>query len=700
MMLLLFPALWNVLLVAQCVVIAIGSPVVNNLTVEEFVKIRGKDSLGNPEVWAIRLRAPWDPVATSHYSKDLFAATAELMNGGHDSNYVQFGELLLNQPSSWAVLDGLGLTANSPMVLLFGTTSTRALGVNGGREHGRVLYLPVDLQYASRKSPEELKKTILSRVPTRFHDAITTQSIDAINFVFSRKEVYQISALKKEQLEHGVISVMPTRALVYRLRLTSSGDEEHLAAISAAAAQSGANTVVFVTEDSDVAARFGVHENRAASVFQFPFPEDVSIPIHADKTSEVLEGPHDAAALILATRSTIPKDDTAEVRTERLVKEWQRDVHRFMTTSPLRRLDTTQQLFHDVMDPKGFISVLFVLRESDDYFNKHFNTAVDVAKTIQTSFQATGADGKPHPLSEARQRIRYEAFWIDAEVHKQVATSLKVPSVPCVVMLYATQDGRHAGRFVFGGKKHNEFPTLAEMVSFLSATDRVLEQGRDMFPVDLKTFTFTPANEVEQFYRTAAQTPKKLKLKRGDDNNRYLLIDRKIYLSEQPKENTFVRDMIEGKVKFEKRDSEEESSKSKQGTKSNAKAEARKKARQEAEKKKLEEELRQKQLAREARMKKKAEEDQVEREKAIKEAKEAMKEEARRAKVEDASTSSSGSKPKAENIVERPKFSPSKGPKNRFAQKKAWEVDTQTMMKARLFKDEEGQWRLRQQFEL
>ena len=125
-----------------------------------------------------------------------------------------------------------------------------------------------------------------------------------------------------------------------------------------------------------------------------------------------------------------------------------------------------------------------------------------------------------------------------------------------------------------------------------------------------------------------------------------------------------------------------------------------------AEKKRLEAELAEKRRLKEERMQKKAENDERERQESLKKAKETLKQESKQrrhgANIGGGDDAHGSASSKTNNdVVERPKFAPAKGPKNRFLQKKEWEADRKRSMDARLVKDRAtGVLHLNRAFEL
>ncbi|CUG74724.1 membrane-associated protein, putative [Bodo saltans] len=665
------------------------------LSAEAFTKVTSTTA-GNPAYWVIRIRAPWDVVS----SPDLLAEVAqELANGeGGDASspFVHIGEMLLDSTDAWAIADGLGLQ-QFPTVISFSGKTMRATAPRGAMQYGKVLSLPRPILVPSAKSSNglaELRKMILSNVPTRYLDPVTGAYVDALNFVFSRKEIYQMSALKKEQATAPqVLSTVPARAVVLRLRLSEGGDEALLAAASAAAVEAGPRVVVFVTEDADVAARFQIHHPGQGSVFAFPFPDDVSeaiTPLFSSTDDVAFQSPAAVAKLIA---SAVNDDDKHLSTVATTLKKWRQDVTAVGNgDKPLRHLLSQADFFTHIVEAKVSIGVLFFLRESDDFFTRGYHVAEEIAKAIQTQWGSTIGDSKkPHPLAATRDRVRFEAYWIDAELQKSVAASFKIPSVPSVAFLYNLQDGRRGVRFVQGGKKSNEFPTTSELLAFMSGS-ALTDVSKDLFPLDLSGVTFLSDEEVVSFYRSRA--PKAFRVTAPPVGGAPALpttpvTDVKVYLETEVNENPFVSQMVEGKVKFDSKNTADAVS-SKKGTstsKLSPKAEAKKKKKQEAEKKKIEDELAEKKRAKEERMKKKAEEDEARRVDEKVKAKTALKEERKKQKISGDSGSGGASSSSGKvntNTVERPKFSPAKGPKNRHLQKRDWEVDRKVMLSKRL----------------
>lgn len=672
------------------------------LTARQFTQVTSATS-GNPAYWIVRVRAPWDVVP----SPDLLAEAISDLSVGTNAPrpFVHLGELLLNNTDAWMVADALGLQ-QFPTVIMFNGKTLRAVAPRGALQYGKVLALPRPIQIPIRskaqpeKAKEELSKTILANVPTRYVDGVTGQYVDALNFVFSRKEVYQMASLRKDQVQiAGVLSALPTRAVVLRLRLSEKGDEAMLAAASAAAAESGANTIVFVTEDADVAGRFHITENRRGAVFAFPFPDDVSVPITPLHSISILETPADVAGCVLNVDEPLTINPNAA--TERILSAWKKDIRTMHQDKPLRMLQTQSDFLTHVEECKVSIVILFFLRESDDFFMRGYHVAEEIAKAIETQWGSHWGEAgraKPHPLTATRDRIRFEVFWIDAELQKQVASTMKIPSVPSVCFLYNLQDGRRGVRFVQGGKKQNEFPTSSELLAFMSGSALMDPNTREMFPVDLSTVTFLPEEDVATFYR--GKSPKLLRV--TVPGTSMLVTDRKVYPEQDAKESTFVSQMVEGKIKLDAQKQPEDASASKV-SKLSPKAEAKKKKKEEAARKKIEEELAERKRAKEERMKKKSEEDAKWREDEKAKAKAALKEERKKQKSREEQPGAAAAKSTrtaAENTVSRPKFNPAKGPKNRHTQKKDWEVDRKLMMGQRLSAAKGGGVSFNKQFEL
>jgi hypothetical protein len=662
------------------------------LSAEEFVRVTST-TLGNPAYWVIRIRAPWDAVP----STDLLAeAAADLAAGGvHAMPFVHFGELLLNTPDAWTIADALGLQ-QFPTVIAYSGKTLRAMAPRGALQYGKVLALPRPIQIpspTSSKGKEALIKTVLSSVPTRYLDGVTGHYLEALHFVFSRKEVYQLSALRNDQVQVArVVSVLPKRAVVLRLRLSEKGDEAMLAAASAAAAESGSNTMVFVTEDADVANRFQISSVRQGAVFEFPFPDDVSVPIVPLMVSEAsgFGTPADVAGFMLQAAAGAPAP-CAEEATQAALTSWRRDINTIMKEKQVVKLNSQSEFFTNVEDCKVSIVILFFLRESDDFFMRGYHVAEDLAKAIQTQWSSRNGESdksRQHPLAATRDRVRFETYWIDAEVQKSVASAFKIPSVPSVAFLYNLQDGRRGVRFVLGGKKHNEFPTVAELLTFMSGPSLMDPNTRDMFPVDLSTVSFLPEEEVAQFYR--GKSPKQLRV--TIPGAPALVTDRKVYPQEDAKESNFVSQLIEGKIKLGESSKSGESSESgatsstPTSSKVSAKAAAKKAKKQEATKKRLEEELSEKRRLKEERIKKKAEEDAKRREEDKAKAKAALRQERKKhqASTNEGDASSPLTSTRSDTVVGRPKFNPAMVPRNLHVQKRDWDVDRKEMMRLRL----------------
>ena len=629
---------------------------VTSLSKEALAAILSEPAEPNP--WLVRFHIPFDPQDAAN--RRAFAEASQRV----PTSVGRFGEFALDSLDNLAMIDGMQV-ANLPTIALLGSRIGRAIGASGANKVARLTYFSPEFRL-NQTNPSDIAMYLLANVPARYADRVTNTIMDSVHFVFSKKEVYSTSQKLQQLRSLGEITALPSSAVLFFLDLTNPSRKDLVAAMSSVASQAAGSVIVFATSDDDVALQFGLTAVETAASFPFPLPDDSSekleLTIHAAASSM-----SDVAAVInkVADVSRVVVKDTQS----RTLRSWSSNLRALQTTSPLRKLSTTDQFLRDVVEPKSCVTVLFLLRETDDFFNSHFRTAVDLASHLRQ-------DQHSSALTKAKiaNPFRFEVFWVDAEVHKSVPQVLKAKSVPSIAILFSVvaQNGQpaKAGKW-FEPPKKGEWPTAAQILQFLTSEHVATNNG--LFPFDPLLITFADASSSSKKSASAKASA----LGADAPNNMYRAVDFKTYPAAEERENTFVNQLMSGSIKHEPRKSEvDESSSSSSSSKLSAKKLAKKKKREEAEKAKLTAEIEQKKKDKEERTRRKAEEDAAKRAEMAAEAKRLAKEEKKKQKGKASTTGSDGgddsTKSRGENTYERPKFNPTKPAKDRHQQHEYW----------------------------
>ncbi len=602
-----------------------------------------------PSPWIIRFYLPFDPQDAP--SRTAFHEASMQV----PPSVGRFGEFPVDSLDNFGMVDAF-VIPNIPSIILCGCRIGRAAGQAAGKASRLTGFFP---EYRlNSTNPHDIAQFFLANVPARYADRVTNTITDSVHYIFSKKEMYAVSQRLVKSHARGEISALPSRAILFFLDLTNPSRKNLVAALSSSASQSAGSVIVFATADEDVAARFKLPSAESAASFAFPLPADSSekpevrlypsVPSMLEVMQVVAEEASLSASAVRATQNAT-------------LAKWAAGLRSLQTSSPLRKLSTTDQFIREVIVQKTAVTVVFLLRESDEFFNSHLRTAVELAAMLR------------RPLSVSS--FHTEVFWLDAEAHPAVAAALKAKTVPAIAVIFSVMmQGNQPGKAAkyFEPPKKGEWPTAAQVVQFLASEQMTSNAG--LFTVDPAQIVFSPLKSVEE------------------GNNRvYIATDFRTYPESEEKENTFVNKLISGQIKHEERAASPPTSSSSPPL--SAKKLAKKKKKEEAERARLQAELEKKQRDKEERIRKKAADDATRRAESAAQAKLAAREDRKRQKEGEAKGNKQPSvggdekrlAERGEHTFERPKFHPGKPPKDRHAQHEHWKSAMKEAIKTKKY---------------
>eukprot|EP00658_Telonema_sp_P-2_P015089 TRINITY_DN15780_c0_g2_i2.p1 TRINITY_DN15780_c0_g2~~TRINITY_DN15780_c0_g2_i2.p1 ORF type:complete len:535 (+),score=182.57 TRINITY_DN15780_c0_g2_i2:172-1776(+) len=471
------------------------------------------------------------------------------------------------------------------------------------------------------------------------------------------------------------------------------------AELASLGAKLGPRVVLFATEDEQTAKRFGLTEQFSAAAFDMREIDAVSDPVKNLKTVPVLAtlpggelATSGAATDFVLQYAAMPEAEYKGKLTTEL-STWSKDVVSFMNKSPFRKLDTTAAFQTDVVRQKATITILFVLRESDQFFPRYHQTGIAFAKYLRSP-----AEVNAKYAALMNPSVNFETFWIDGEVNREFSEQIKVTRVPSVYFTLHTQDGKMAFKpfelppAVIKKRKTkgaDSWPDPEDIMRYITS-EELYKGSQAMVAVADPDRTLKLADGAAA---NADDTPKMSNKFASDNNNKYLHIDRKLYVTEEEKESTFLTDLALDKLQidpdhYEKRSEEQQRARDEaKGVKAKPKLSKKEAARL----KKLEEEMEKKRLAKEERTRLKKEADEKMRAEIALKTKAKVAEAAKKAAAKGGANNANSNTGGVEiDGVDMPKIDPSKGPKNYHKQNKAWEADTRKMVGSYVKNTKEG----------
>lgn len=636
------------------------------LTPEQFVEAQAAPHRRMPLF--VRFYLPWD--ASGEPSTAAFARASEIV----PPEVCDFAELRLDSLEAFVIADAHGITS-FPFVKLFGTSVVRPVAPKGNQVVGRPTFVAKDY-HGNATSADDLVEFVIRHTPTRVVDPVTNHITQAVLQITDESHVAALARVTPKTSKNGVLFYLPSIVRSDKKHGTALRHNLLLSAVHAQAAVHNQRVTVFTTQREDVAKAFGLSEHNTAAVFSIAAIANAA-PNAKRPILRVEAGIETPAAAAKAIKDAAALDVAAlEKEIGYTLRQWRVDMAQFAGKSPLRKLETTEEFHREVTDNKQGGVILFFLRESDKFFTKHHNVALDVASWSRGVPQVHPVTGEP-VISNG---FRFETFWVDAEVHSELAKKLSVKAVPSVGIVLSLQQQQEGGqklppkgiKFVLSPSK--EFPDSRHVLSYINSAE--VFEGRDIVPFDPAGAKLHDGGKTTQ---PQLLTPL---------NNAYLGVDLRSYEDDEPEADTFEL----GKKRATGDDDGDDSSAAASARKAsggsgakekNSAKEAAKRAKAEAEKQRLAEELARKKAEKEERIRKKAEEDKLRKEQEIAEA--AKRREERKAgggsDAPKKPAAASGEEKKVSDAERLAALRRAKAPKDRQAIRRGWAKEGADMAK-------------------
>lgn len=622
-------------------------------TAEQFVELT---SSMLPKPLLLRIALPWDDPANGA----AFTEAAELTPSG----IAIFAELVLDSVDKFVIADTMQI-ADFPTIRMLGSRVGRPPPTRGAFMSSRAVKLPAQFTGSHSRS-SDISGFLLSNLPTRFADPVTNKPERSVGEIESDEDVTIFLTMRRPIAKKGVLIYVPEVPPSVVLAAP-------LALVHSLASQLGPRVAVMTTSAQDVASMFGLTKPwQGVAIEQ---------PLLKKKVERTENDPFDFAPILggkplIASEIEQAITEAAELVPEAFADEtlgkWRRDIESFVTDSPLRKVETNAQFMDDIGLSKQSFGVVFLLRESDEFFMKHHAVAVDVARFAQQLHQENVITGD---RSTAALR-RFEVVWIDAEMHPGVAAAMRPKAVPSVGFLLPLQASAELGSKTHGIKYFEDgdyWPAADKIIKYMMS-DRLLDpsDSKEMVPLDPTSVEFASDTDPARFKKEKALKRKLL----SPRNNVYLTLDLKDYTEDEP-ENDLLMRIASGKV-------EAETASSLKDKKLSIKSAKRKEQKKKEEKKKLQEELERKKREKAERIKAKQLKDQQEKEEKRRQL-EAEKEEKRKnpefaKKLAEERKAQKLAEEAAKRKKRQPMVRSDKAPRDPRVVMKQWQQETETMI--------------------
>ena len=531
-------------------------------------------------LWFVRFVVPWED---DEQGKAVFRDLAEQI----PVEVARFGEFPVDSVEAMTMADGLGIL-EFPSIRVVGARLARPDVPRGAPQTSRPLFF--DNQYQGPLNDlNKLKDFVLQSVPNRFKDPVSNALIPTVTKVSSMKQI------------HAAVERVGDSPVLLFFSKVSTDSLLQLATIHSQAARLQTRALVLLSSDVPLSREFEAtmgSPETGLTLVHLAKDGHGDLKKTGDEVTELSTPNAIAAAMHKAARPF----DRYSVSIQSTLANWRSDMAQFVDDSPLRKIESVEQFNRDILATKHAVIVVFLLRQSDDLFDAQLRTAVQVATFAREKQHISLTTGEPVSL-----QIRPDVFWIDAEVHPDLAKALQATKVPSLGFILHMQNDLKGLKYFPDGK---EFPSADKINKFLQS-ERLLET-KDVRLLDVSSVTFST----------------KIPFPKTKQNNQYLGIDLLNYQTdvEAP---TILLDVINAA----KEEENELKSGSKKKSKLSPKQEKKKKEREEKERERIKAELGRKKQEKEERMRRKAEEDAQRAEEEAERAKNAPKEPKKKKKV-------------------------------------------------------------------
>eukprot|EP00758_Cryptobia_borreli_P005220 Tbor_TRINITY_DN4782_c0_g1::TRINITY_DN4782_c0_g1_i1::g.17003::m.17003 len=680
----------TLLVILTALLLAKGGPSyanadVTTISIHDYISIEANNTLGAP--WVVRFLSPYSP-ATKAEDNNFREASRMI----HPS-IAMFGELTIG-PSleEQTFIDILGLRS-FPVVRYIHSKMTKASGTRGP-ESGRPV--PKAVEFPKAWKADAIAQQVLKYSPSRYYHPITYKAVPSIHYIFTLDEMSDLATSvlppRTSNPPHSAFSAPfgtdPIGFLFFFDLMKRDSLSVH-AELASLGAKYGPRAVICATEDEKIAKKFGLVTRFTGVAFHMSafgdlgkkLPKRIPAIAFLGSNEKTTAGPLDAgdAHESIATAGTAASfikplafpyaNYTSLIRKE--LYNWHRDVLAYASKSPLRKIQHTAEM-KEVLDDTTTVTILFILRESDQFFPNHIQTAVKFATFIRNPLLFF----KPGEPSLSGKR-NYATMWVDGEVHKDFSTLIRVPRVPSVCVILHLKDEKIAAKFY-------ELPddVKKERRSKGQSTDWPIPQDLIKFLTSEEFLKLTPPIEVfrrDDVRFNDAYVDETFSAQKAISNHQYLYFDRKQYYNNivSENENTFIEELADGKIEVNPNHYTDKTTNAK-GDDDEVTLTPKQKKRAEKKKKKLLQEIEKKRLAKEERMRKKDTVDAKRRQEEAKKTKEQVTKKEKK-KIQQVKKVTTGVP-----IVKGdkgPSIDPSRPPKDYIKLKKFWKDNTNQMIK-------------------